>query len=88
MRKFTKVLESGESGMVWFVDHENGDVELEPCEMNYHHNRIAITQLAKYESMHEKLEEKIAKIKASSEYPHNFTGQMVEDLEWVINQLI
>lgn len=25
--------------------------------------------------------------KAVSYYPHNFTGQMVEDLEWVLSQI-
>lgn len=31
--------------MVWFIDHENNDMFLEPCEMNAHHNRLAIQKL-------------------------------------------
>jgi len=46
-----------------------------------------LNKLAEYEDMHEKLEKKIADIKSSSDYPHNFTGQMAEDLEWVLNQI-
>lgn len=41
-------------------------------------------RLAAYEGMQEKIEERVEVIKSSSEYPHNFTGQMVEDLEWVL----
>ena len=41
-------------------------------------------RLAVYEDMQEKIEKRVEAIKASSEYPHNFTGQMVEDFEWVL----
>ncbi len=47
----------------------------------------AIIKLSKYEDMQEKLEKRIADIKSSSDYPHNFKGQIVEDLEWVLAQL-
>ena len=40
-----------------------------------------------YENMCEKIENRIENIKSSSDYPHNFTGQMVEDFEWVLSQL-
>lgn len=43
------------------------------------------TRLANYEIAHEKIEKKIADIKASADYPHNFKGQMVEDLDWVLS---
>lgn len=46
-----------------------------------------LEKLAKYENMHERLIKRIEEIKATSYYPHNFTGQMVEDLEWVLSQL-
>ncbi len=39
---------------------------------------------AAYEDIQEKIEKRVETIKASSEYPHNFTGQMVEDFEWVL----
>ncbi len=45
------------------------------------------TQLAKYEVAHEKIEKKIVDIKGSTDYPHNFKGQMVEDFEWVLSLL-
>lgn len=44
-------------------------------------------RLAKYEDMHEKIEKRIEEIKSASDYPHNFTGQMVEDFEWVLGLL-
>ena len=40
---------SKESDMVWFVDHENDDMKLEPCEMSSHHSRLAIDKLSAYE---------------------------------------
>lgn len=40
---------SDRSGMVWFTDHENNGIELEPCDMNSHHSRLAIHRLAEYE---------------------------------------
>lgn len=39
-------------------------------------------KLGKYEDMQECVEERLKNIKASSDYPYNFKGQMVEDLEW------
>lgn len=44
---------SNESDMVWFIDNENNNMFLEPCEMNSHHNRLAIQKLEKYESEEE-----------------------------------
>lgn len=44
-------------------------------------------RLAAYENMHEKIIKRIEEIKAASYYPHNFTGQMVEDFEWVLSQI-
>ena len=46
-----------------------------------------IDRLAKYEDAHERIEKRIEEIKSVSYYPHNFTGQMVEDLEWVLGLL-
>jgi hypothetical protein len=39
--------------MVWFVDHEKSNMDLEPCEMDPHHNRLAIQKLAEYEDAEE-----------------------------------
>ena len=39
--------------MVWFIDRENNDMELEPCEMSAHHNRLALQKLADYEILEE-----------------------------------
>ena len=44
--------------------------------------------LKKYEDAIDKIESRIKDIKNSSDFPHNFKGQMIEDLEWVLNQLI
>lgn len=45
---------SQSSDMVWFIDHENNNMSLEPCEMDSHHNRLAIQKLAYYEDLEEK----------------------------------
>lgn len=47
MERLTR--KSKNSDMVWFVDRENNNIDLEPCEMNSHHNRLAIQKLAEYE---------------------------------------
>lgn len=51
MERLTRKSQS--SDMVWFVDHENSNMNLEPCEMNPHHNRLAIQKLAEYEDAEE-----------------------------------
>lgn len=51
MERLTR--KSKTSDMVWFVDHENNNIDLEPCEMNPHHNRLAIQKLAAYEDAEE-----------------------------------
>lgn len=43
--------------------------------------------LKSYEDAKDKIESRINDIKNSSDFPHNFKGQMVEDLEWVLKQL-
>ena len=60
------------------LTEENGD-ECDACAINACFNRLGI-----YENAHEKIEKRIKEIKASTDYPHNFKGQMVEDLEWVL----
>ena len=47
MERLTR--KSSNTDMVWFVDHNNNDMDLEPCEMSYTHNRLAIRKLAEYE---------------------------------------
>lgn len=44
--------------------------------------------LKSYEDAKDKIESRINDIKNSSDFPHNFKGQMVEDLEWVLKQLV
>jgi len=46
-------IRSKNSDMVWFKDAENGNAHLEPCEMDAHHSKIAIKELAKYEDAEE-----------------------------------
>lgn len=43
--------------------------------------------LKSYEDAKDKIKSRINDIKNSSDFPHNFKGQMVEDLEWVLKQL-
>lgn len=70
--------------MVWF---DGGSYQLEPCDMSYHETGEVLRKLEKYESMQEVIEKRIDDIKSSSDYPHNFKGQIVEDLEWVLSQI-
>lgn len=56
--------------------------ECNECGIQHCFNRLAA-----YENMHEKIIKRIKEIKATSYYPHNFTGQMVENLEWVLGQI-
>lgn len=49
------------------------------CVVQRCFNRLGI-----YENAQEKIEKRIQEIRQGTEYPHNFTGQMVEDLEWVL----
>lgn len=58
------------------------DRECDQCGIQHCFNRLAA-----YENMHTKIIKRIEELKATSYYPHNFTGQMVEDLEWVLSQI-
>ena len=51
MDRLTRKSQSSE--MVWFIDHDNNDLNLEPCEMSYGNNRDAIQKLAYYEEAEE-----------------------------------
>lgn len=51
MDRLTRKSQSSE--MVWFIDHDNNDLNLEPCEMSYGNNRKAIQKLAYYEDAEE-----------------------------------
>lgn len=50
------------------------------CAINHCFNRLGM-----YENVQEKIEKRIQEIKTSTNYPHNFTGQMVDDFEWVLS---
>nr|WP_302144127.1 hypothetical protein [uncultured Schaedlerella sp.] len=78
------------------IDRLGGADDCDSCEeyckmANCDCDQCAIQELfnrlAKYEDMHEKIEKRIEEIKSTSYYPHNFTGQMAEDLEWVLGLL-
>lgn len=47
MERLTR--KSSNTDMVWFVDHDNNDMDLEPCEMSPIHNRLVVQKLAEYE---------------------------------------
>jgi hypothetical protein len=51
MDRLTRKSQSSE--MVWFVDHDNNNLNLEPCEMSYSQNGKAIRKLAYYEDAEE-----------------------------------
>lgn len=72
---------------VCFYQSINGMIALtdglseEQCRIIQPH----LKRLAKYDDAKEQIEERIEKLKACSDYPHNFKGQMVEDFEWVLS---
>ncbi|MDE7331227.1 MAG: hypothetical protein K2O16_03150 [Lachnospiraceae bacterium] len=66
------------------ADYCECSCEGECCECGIQH---CFNRLAAYENMHEKIIKRIKEIKATSYFPHNFTGQMVEDLEWALSQI-
>ena len=51
MERLTRKSQSSE--MVWFIDHDNNGLNLEPCEMSYSNNGKAIRKLAYYEDAEE-----------------------------------
>ena len=51
MERLTRKSQSSE--MVWFIDHDNNGLNLEPCEMSYSNNGKAIRKLAHYEDAEE-----------------------------------
>lgn len=62
------------------TEDEDGDADCGECAISKCFNKLGI-----YENAQEKIEKRIQEIKACSYYPHNFTGQIVEDLEWVLS---
>ncbi len=45
---------------------------------------VVLHNADRYVEVYLTIQDKIELIKQASNYPHNFTGQMVEDLEWVL----
>lgn len=56
---------------------ENGGCAIQAC----------FDRLGAYENMWEKITKRIGELKGSSNYPHFYKGQMVEDFEWVLSLL-
>ena len=48
---------------------------------------IVMHNADRYVDVYLTIQNKIKILKQSSNYPHNFTGQMVEDFEWVLGLL-
>lgn len=49
-----RLTRKSDSGMIWFIDYEHKNpIDKEPCEMDYHNNRLAIEKLAEYEDLEE-----------------------------------
>lgn len=46
---------------------------------------IVIHNAARYTEVYNVIQKKIETLKKSSDFPHNFKGQMVEDFEWVLS---
>lgn len=58
MERLTRRGGKNMEGMIWFVDHENNNMSLEPCEIQTGHARKMLEKLAEYEDEKEKAEEK------------------------------
>lgn len=64
-------------------DYEDTEMDPDKIELlKYHHDERILTDGLKMT-----LKRKIKELKGSSDYPHNFKGQMVEDFEWVLSLL-
>ena len=75
-------MESDKGGLAFTFDL---DVTCEKSEIE---KIVRIGQKLKvYEDMQEQVEERIEKLKNSSDYPYNFKGQMVDDFEWVLGMI-
>lgn len=61
---------------------EEGNEDCSGCAIDQCFQKLGV-----YEDAYEKVEKRIEEIKSASYYPHNFTGQMAEDLEWVLSLL-
>lgn len=48
---------------------------------------MVIHHAERYIEVSEVIQKKISELKKSSDYPHNFKGQMVEDFEYVLSLL-
>jgi hypothetical protein len=59
---------------------EEGTMDCKECAINHSFNRLGM-----YENVREKIEKRIQELKTSTNYPHNYMGQMVEDFEWVLS---
>lgn len=46
-----------------------------------------IRSASRYVRVQNTIRKKVESLKKSSDYPHNFKGQMVEDFEWVLSLL-
>jgi hypothetical protein len=80
MRRLT--MDSDKGGLAFTFDLDI------TCEKSEIEKIVKLGQSLKiYEDMQEKVEERIEELKKSSDYPHNFKGQMVEDFEWVLGML-
>lgn len=53
MERLTRVSKNG-TGMIWFIDHNNNNIDVEPCEMTTKDIRIALERLAYYEDLEER----------------------------------
>ncbi len=59
---------------------EEGSTDCSECVINHCFNRLGM-----YENAREKIEKRIQEIRESTNYPHNYMGQMVDDFEWVLS---
>ncbi len=59
---------------------EDDGADCSQCAISQCFNRLGV-----YENAQEKIEKRIQELKASTNYSHNFMGQMVDDLEWVLS---
>lgn len=84
MKRLTERDEFGNADIIG-VDSEDLQINLDSEEFNK--VTVALNKLADYEDMHEKIVKRIEELKNSSNYPHFYKGQMVEDFEWVLNLL-
>lgn len=86
MERLTTVLKVMGDEKVYYAKGQYGTTTL-CAEMETREVRECMKRLAQYENMHEKVIERIEKLKTMDCYPPEFVERTIDVLEWVVSLL-